>query len=65
MREVKRQVENALIVTAREFGKMRQGKRVVVLFNGIFVEIAAIGLVNQQSYQRVYTIIVSVKYASS
>jgi hypothetical protein len=47
---VKRQVENALNVTAREIGKMEQGKRSLAQFNVLSVGIVGIDSVNQQSY---------------
>jgi len=50
---VKKQVENALVVTAKDFGKMGSEKLAMVRFNDIFVEIVDIGLVNRQFYQRI------------
>jgi hypothetical protein len=48
---VRKQVENALVVTAIGFGKTGREKLRTVLFNGIFVEIVTVGLVNRQFYQ--------------
>jgi len=50
MKEVKRQVENALNVTARGIGKMEKEKRSLAQFNVLSVEIVGIDSVNQQSY---------------
>jgi len=51
MKEVKRQGENALVVTAREFGKMGCERLAATRFSVTSVEIVAIGSVNRQSYQ--------------
>jgi len=46
-----RQVENVPFVTATEFGKTGKEKLRTVLFNGMFVEIVGVDLVNRQFYQ--------------
>lgn len=45
------QLENALNVTAKKFGKMEKEKIRMVLFNGMFVRIVDLGLVIRQFYQ--------------
>jgi hypothetical protein len=61
--EVKRQVENALNVTAREFGEMELGRPLIALFNVLSVAIVGIGSVNRQFYQPIKTSVLSVKCA--
>jgi hypothetical protein len=48
---VKRQVENALTVTAKKFGKMELEEQRRELFNDIFAENATIDLVKRQFFQ--------------
>jgi len=65
IQEVKRQVENALIVTARESGRMDQEKQEKESFNATSAETVPGGSVNHQIYQGLQFIITSVKYATS
>jgi len=62
---VKRQVENALVVTAKEFGKMGQEEQEQVLLRGSHVGIAGIDSANRQLYQQIPAIMEIVKYALS
>jgi hypothetical protein len=48
---VKQQVENALNVTAKEFGRTEKERLVKDRFKGISVEIAVTGSGNRQFYQ--------------
>ena len=61
--EVKQQVENALIVTAIEFGKMEKEKIKKVQFKDTSVENVVVDPVNRQSYQLSLTILEVVKSA--
>jgi len=63
--EVKQQVDNALNVIAREFGKMGYERLGVGILNDLSVEIVATGSVHRQSYQLIMGIVVVVKYALS
>jgi hypothetical protein len=63
LEEVKRQVENALIVTAKEFGEMAYGRPETFLFRGFFAESVLIGSANHQVYLRILSILQHVKCA--
>jgi hypothetical protein len=60
---VKKQVENALAVTAKNIGKTEKEKPETVQFNGLFVVNVAFGLLNRHFYQLIITIVLGVKYA--
>jgi len=61
--EVKKQVENALVVTVVKFGKMGTEKPKLALPSDTFAENVTTVLVNRQSYQYNKTILMVVKYA--
>jgi hypothetical protein len=50
-REVKRQVEHALVVTARKIGKMAYDKLERDVHNDMCVAIVGVGLADRQFYQ--------------
>lgn len=60
---MKKQVENVLIVTAKNFGKTEKETLATDKFKGISVEIVTFDLANRQFYQLIATINLNVKYA--
>ena len=60
---MKKQVENALIVTAKIIGKTEKEKPETVQFKDFSVVNVAFDLFNRQFYQLIVTIVLGVKYA--
>ena len=60
---MKRQVENVLIVTVKEYGKMEKEKLELAQFKDLFVVNVATDLENRQFYQLIVSIVLNVKSA--